>query len=243
MDCSRHGRSADSDRRDHSRARWPPPAGASLLALVCLAAIHQAAIAGGPPPVIGCGGDGAGQRCQVSRLPPVIADREVTPYLKSGLTATFIIKLTAKDDRGRRMTTSVYVEVRFEPWDEVFCVVVVRPGIAAERFRLESIEKLQSWWTTLKLPFAMASVAAGEARLEVTLLPFSGEEETETRQWYAEALRVDRRHADGRRQADERGIDRDLPRVGEVLDSLTLTSIKRHGVLHFEWSARVEREP
>ena len=242
MDCSRHGRSADSDRRDHSRARWPPPAGASLLALVCFAAIHQTAIAGGLPPVIACGSDGSGQHCLVSRLPPILSDREVVPYLKSGLTATFLITLSARDGRGLRMAAVSYVEMRFEPWDEAFVVVVVRPGISTKRFRLASLEHLESWWRALKLPFVLAAAAIGDARLEATLIPFSGEEERETRQWYAETLRANRQ-ADGRRQADERSIDRDLPRVGEVLDSLTLTSIKRHGVLHFEWSARVEREP
>ena len=232
-----------SGRQDRARGRCRPHAAAVLLVLVCLTVLSRAVIAGGPPPVIGCGVESSGQRCLVSRLPPVIADHDVVPYLTSGLTATFVLTLSAKDGHGRRMTAGMRIEVRFEPWNEVFFAVLVRPGAATEQLHLGSQEKLRAWWSALKLPFVMAHAIAGAARLEVTLIPFSGEEERETRQWYAETLRVDRRQADDRRSVDERPLDRDLSRVGEMLDSLTLTSIKRHGVLRFEWSVPVERTP
>jgi hypothetical protein len=228
-------RADSSDAQVRLRVCVRASTASALLALACLASVCGPAIAGGPPPVVACGSDGSGQHCLVSRLPPVIADREVTPYLKSGLTATFVITLATKDSHGRRMASIMRIEVRFEPWDEVFFVTWVRPGMVTEQLRLASEEKLQSWWGALKLPFTMARAVAGDARLEVSLNPFSGEEERDTRQWYAEALRVDRR------QADDRRLDRDLSRVGEMFDAMTLTSIKRRGVLRFEWSVSVER--
>jgi hypothetical protein len=249
MESSRSGHHASIDRRQRPPGGWPPPAVPALFVLACLAVVGRTAIAGGQAPVIACGPGGTGQRCLVSRLPPILSDREAAPYLKSGLTSMFMFTLSARDERGQRMTAAMRVEVRFEPWDEVFFVSVVRPGIASEQFRLESLEKLQSWWRALGLPFALAAASAGVARLEVTLLPFSGEEETATRQWYAEALRVERRQAGGQRQTDDRrrvsdgSLDRDSLRVGEMLDAMTLTSIKRHGVLRFEWSVPVEHAP
>ena len=174
-----------------------------------------------PGPLLRC----AGTTCVASRLPPVLADRDLERYLRSGLTTTLSLSLATRVPAGERRRTSVRIDVRFEPWDESFDVVLVAPPAPPKRERLASSSALVEWWSKLELAFPSHERAAGKAELDLEVIPFSEQEEAETRRWYADALGDDG--------------DRGRPRES-MLDALTLTSIKRHGVLKFSWSAQVE---
>jgi len=178
-----------------------------------------------PLPRVLCAAAG---RCAVSRLPPTVADREVARYLRSGLTTTLLLTLSGRDPGRARLSASAAVEVRFEPWEEVFLVAVRVPGKAPERHRLATDAALGDWWRALRLELPLGASPRGEARLELVVIPFSEEEEADTRRWYAEALREA-----GPATSPSLGL-------GEALDAMTLTSIKRKGVLRFSWSAHVE---
>ena len=82
---------------------------------------------------------------------------------------------------------------------------------------------------------------SGTAKLEVDLVPFSEEEEADTRRWYAEALRSE--PVGPASQVSESGTSQTPGLLTPVLDAVTLTSIKRHGVLRFSWSTRIEGSP
>jgi hypothetical protein len=181
-------------------------------------------------PQVACDGRGG---CAVSHLPPIVVDREVRRYLESGLTTSLVFTFSARDRGGRRREASARVDVRYEPWEETFDLWV---GTAGAPLRKESVApaRLADWWAALRVPFAVAEGAVENARVDVDLIPFSEEEEADTRRWYAETLRggsVPRSGTDGAAAT--------LP----MLDALTLTSIKRHGVLHFSWSAPVNGVP
>ena len=203
----------------------------TLTSLVVALLAAEPVVAWSGPRVV-CHGDG---RCAVSALPPTLQDAEVLGYLKSGLTTTLAISLTAHGEHGQKLVGAGRIDVRFEPWEEVFDVVVAVPGAAIESRRLASEAGLHAWWRELEVSFALQAAARGSARVRVELIPFSEEEQADARRWYAETLRV---AAAGRAGSDgESGSSA----LSSVLDALTLTSIKRQGVLRFSWTATIER--
>ena len=194
------------------------------MVLAAAAAVPLEASEPSPPQVL-CA---AGGRCAVSRLPPTVADREVARYLRSGLTTTLLLTLSGRGEGRARLSASAAVEVRFEPWEEVFHVAVRLPEKQPERLRLATDAALGDWWRALRLEFLLGALPRGQARLELVVIPFSEEEEADTRRWYAEALREA-----GPATSPSLGL-------GAALDAMTLASIKRKGVMRFSWSARVE---
>jgi hypothetical protein len=186
-----------------------------------------------------CKADDAGSRCVVSRLPPIVADEEVASYLRSGLTTTLLLTLSTAGGHGKQ-AASVRIEVRYEPWDEVYYLLLVQPHRHPRHLRLGSAAELHEWWAGLSLVFHAADSPRGRARLEATLIPFSEEEAADTRRWYAEALRTDRRPIGEPRPGETNPGRDEPPRVQRMLDALTLTSIKRHGVLRFDWKVPIE---
>jgi hypothetical protein len=188
--------------------------------------------AAAPAPRVVCRVDG---RCSVSALPAALRDPEVLDYLRSGLTTTLAVSLGARGERGEKLAAAARIDVRFEPWEEAFNVAVLVPGTAGEERRLPSEADLQAWWRDLTLSFGLAAAARGSARVSVELIPFSEEEQADARRWYAATLRAAPAGREG--PAGDPGSSA----IGGVLDALTLTSIKRHGVLRFSWTATVER--
>jgi hypothetical protein len=201
----------------------------TLVALTFLAAAVAAADT--VRPQVACDATG---HCAVSQLPAIVADRDVRSYLQSGLTTSLVLTFTAKDRAGTRRQAAARVDVRYEPWEETFEVWVAVTGSAPRKDSIAPA-RLASWWSDLRVSFVLDGPAVGSARVDVDLIPFSEEEEADTRRWYAEALRgggLQRSSVDG-------GAIAAVP----MLDALTLTSIKRHGVLRFSWSAPVQGVP
>ena len=194
--------------------------------LLACALLAPGAAASDARPTVRCGT----RACVVSSLPAVLGDRDLRGFVQSGLTTTLALTLTTRNAAGERSQSRARVDVRFEPWDESFDVVLLAPPAPASRTRVTSLAGLEEWWAKLSLTFAVPAGAAGKTELALEVIPFSEQEEEDTRRWYADAL--------GDRSARNPGdVD-----VG-VFDALTLTSIKRHGVLRFSWSTRVEPEP
>lgn len=182
-------------------------------------------------PRVVCHVDG---RCAVSRLPPALRDAEVLDYLKSGLTTTLSLSLAGRSERRQKLVTAVRIDVRFEPWEETFEVAVTPAVGRTERRGLASEAALHAWWSELTLAVTLPAALHGSARVSVELIPFSEKEQEDARRWYARTLRADSAGEAGSADAGLSGID-------GVVDSLTLTSIKRRGVLRFSWSVQVER--
>src|SRR4051812_22063828 len=88
----------------------------------------------------------------VTALPDVLSRPEVRPNLSSGLTTTFVVRVSVLDERGRRAKGGGTVAVRYEPWDEVFLVTAAGVAGGARKESLPSFDRLAAWWRELKLP-------------------------------------------------------------------------------------------
>jgi hypothetical protein len=157
--------------------------------------------------------------CVVGTIPSVVGRDEVARYLTNGLTSSLAVTLSGRAADGSRVSGSARVDVRFDPWDEVFYVTLLEPRTRPRRLTKPSLEALGTWWKALELRLSVAHPIAGKARLDITLVPFSEEEEADARDWYRDAVR-----------------EGDGGPLTAVLDVFTVTSIKRRDVLHYSWS-------
>ncbi len=197
---------------------------------------------GGPPaaerPVFALGAD---HLLVVSALPDVLSNAEVRPRLTSGLTTSLVLHATAADGKGRRLEGGAVVEVRYEPWDEVFLASVLGSDGLRRRESLPSLERLVAWWRGLKVPLLAAGDRAPAGTWRITLaldvIPFSRAEQSETQSWLSQSLAEQResaqRTAAGAASPPPSAVA--APAAG-MLELLVATSIKRHSLISFEWT-------
>jgi hypothetical protein len=166
----------------------------------------------------------------VITLPPdVLAQRDVRKQLTSGLTTTFLVTTNVAERRG-----AARIEVRYEPWDEVYLVTSRGIDAIAQTARFASLEKLVEWWRGAALPVMRGTATNVQVTLEV--LPFSIEEQKETQRWLTRSL--GEAHRSGGVDASEvagRGGG------SSVLDALIGTSIQRRPIVRSRWTIAVTR--
>lgn len=204
--------------------------------LVLVAALPAAAA----PPAPGLVRDGA--VLLATRLPALLSRPEVAEHLTSGLTTTFSLTAAVRDGRGGRADGGALVEIRFEPWDEVFFVGWAGAAGGGERSRLDSREALERWWRELRLPLADGSgLAAGggwQVRLELAVIPFSSAEQRDTQTWVSRSLGT-AREAGRPSGSNAPPAGTETPALSEVLDVLLATSIGRESVIRYDWRLTV----
>jgi hypothetical protein len=162
----------------------------------------------------------------------LLAQRDVRHQLDSGLTTTFLV--TVVDAQSRK--GAARIEVRYEPWDEVYLVTARGIDAIAEKARLESFERLAEWWRNAALP-VLKSVAAGTSvQLTLEVLPFSIEEQKETQRWLSRALGEAHRE-----QSMDASEVRGTAGASSVLDALIGTSIQRRPIFRQRWMVAVTR--
>jgi len=171
----------------------------------------------------------------VSGLPDVLSRPEVRPHLASGLTTTFVVRVSAADERGAKAAGGGTVAVRFEPWDEVFLVSAAGVAGGARKDSLASFERLGTWWRDLKLPAVPAAglSAAGpwQVKIAVHVVPFSESERAETQSWFSESVGgAQRSNADDLSAAAKKN-----PESG-ILGLLVATSIQRRSLVSYDWT-------
>ena len=203
---------------------------AYALALLLAAAASPAADA----PSYEVGRDGT---LVVSTLPEVLSRPEVRPHLTTGLTTSFIVTVTATDPAGRPTRGAARVDVRWEPWDEVFHVVAMGADGRAHRETMPSFERLAGWWRGLELPVA-AGLARGrwQVKVELSVVPFSQSEQKDAQRWLSNAPPAEA-------PSDEPPATVDSgSRLNGVVDLLIATSIQRRSIVRFAWPAS-QRQP
>lgn len=167
------------------------------------------------------------------RLPAeLLAHRDVRRQLDSGLTTTFLITVADAQDR----KGAARIEVRYEPWDEVYLVTARGIDAVAVRARLENFERLTEWWRNAALPVLASASAATSMQLTLEVLPFSIEEQKETQRWLSRALGEAHRE-----QAIDGSEVRGTAGASSVLDALIGTSIQRRPILRQRWTLAVTR--
>lgn len=170
-------------------------------------------------------------------LPPILAEEPVERHLTSGLTTSLVVSLEIDGER----VGGAQVDLRYELWDEVFLVHLLDTrGEAPRDDTVGSRSGLDRWWAELSLRLGPAPRPAGgdndaEAELHLRVVPFSQDEETETRLWFAESVR--------RAEAAGSGDDGAVGGSGleRVLTTLIGTSIRRRSLVEYHWTVTVPR--
>ncbi len=168
----------------------------------------------------------------VSALPGVLTRPEVRSSLSTGLTTTFLVAVNAVDGQGHRAKGGGKIDVRYEPWDEVFLVSVLGIDGKVKKETLPSFERLAAWWKGVRLPvLAVEPLRAGppwEVAVHLSVIPFSQSEQREAQRWLSDSI--------GRpARGDANPGGRTEPLSG-ALDALLATSIKRQSLVVYDWA-------
>lgn len=109
----------------------------------------------------------------------LLSDRDVQRQLGSGLTTTFVVVARQRDGGARG---AARIEIRFDPWDEVWFVRRIGIDAKEERQKIASRDALEKWWSA---PTAVFAGTTNHVALNVTLtvLPFSAAEGDDARRW------------------------------------------------------------
>lgn len=164
----------------------------------------------------------------------LLADAEVRKRLNSGLTTTFVVVATLDDER----TSGARIDIRFEPWDEVYFVTLCRLGAPPQRQRAASFSQLETWWRETSLPLFAAAADVKRVQVAVDVIPFSAEEQQETQRWLTRSL------GEARQPAPPQTVQGQGPSPrpsasGSVLDVLIGTSIQRRPIFRRRWQLQV----
>jgi hypothetical protein len=174
----------------------------------------------------------------VSGLPDILSRPEVRPHLSTGLTTTFALRVTATDETGARTRGGGRIDVRWEPWDEVFLTAALGADGHARREPVPSLARLVAWWHGLEIPAALGLAPGGrwQVRVELSVIPFSASEQRDTQRWFSDSL-DQAPPPPGANPQEQAAAPRQAPANGGVLDLLIATSIKRHSLISFNWTA------
>ena len=220
----------------------PPRWLAASLAVALAIAAPAAALAAGPAPrldVVVPSGGAADQSLawRLGSLPTVLGEPAVAEHLTTGLTTTFLFRLTTRDRLGERLTGGAQVQVRYELWDEVFHVAAAGIDGRLERLELDSPEALATWWGRLELLVLDGQRAdlRGQAtiRLSLEVVPFSSSEQRDAQRWFSESL-----EKRGRSSAEEvaESVEDSPEQLSRAINLLLATSIRRRALATFHWT-------
>ena len=167
----------------------------------------------------------------VGALPEVLSRPEVRPHLTTGLTTGLLITFEARSGGGRPLRGAARVDVRWEPWDEVFHLTVVDGSGRVRRETIGSFEHLATWWNELQVVVAPRAPAAAltTPRVELSVVPFSQSEQRDAQRWFSSALAPE--------TADDPQAGPGESRLNGVVDLLIATSIQRRSVVRYRWPA------
>lgn len=165
----------------------------------------------------------------LTALPPILANDEIAKHLSKGLTTTFDFRRVEGDEA----TPVARIEIRFEPWDEIYECRVLDLGGPGTRTVARSFVELEKFWRELRLLVGKGRPSMPNLRFEVAFLPFSQAEQNDTQRWFSESLgRTVGGSAEGAARISQDGGQP----LSQALHLLMSTSIKRRAVLVFEWT-------
>ncbi|HEX3532134.1 MAG TPA: hypothetical protein VH988_34170 [Thermoanaerobaculia bacterium] len=208
----------------------------ALCAVLASAVLAAGAASAAEGPLFTIGRDGV---LLLGALPDILSRPEVRPHLATGLTTTFALRVTATDETGTKTRGGGRIDVRWEPWDEVFFTAALGADGRARRESLPSLDRLAAWWNSLEIPAATGLAPGGRwtVRVEVNVIPFSASEQRDTQRWFSDSLGQAPPPAPSASSQEQSAAARQVPANGGVLDLLIATSIKRHSLISFNWTA------
>ena len=195
--------------------------------------LASAALHGAQGPAYAIGRD---RTLSVSALPEVLSRPEVRPHLTTGLTTSFVVVVKAAAEPGRKVRGAARIDVRWEPWDEVFLTTAVGADGRVRRDTHRSFEALAGWWQSLELPVALAlPLGSWQVKVELSVLPFSQSEQRDAQRWFSSAP------GDGDADGESSAGSQSESRLNGVVDLLIATSIQRRSIVRYAWAAAPQR--
>ena len=170
--------------------------------------------------------------------PPILSQASVREHLGTGLTTTFVFRVTGRDTRGGKVEGAAQVEIRYELWDEIYKLTAFGADGRLERSDLASFEELEAHWRGLELTLNPAAMGAPRLRVTLDVIPFSRGEQRDTQRWFSESM--DR--AGGNAEQAGQVSDERPEALGEVLHLLMATSIQRRSVQTYSWQVPLARQ-
>ncbi len=168
----------------------------------------------------------------MSALPEVLSRPEVRPHLNTGLTTSFVVVVKAAAEPGRKVRGAARIDVRWEPWDEVFLTTAVGADGRVRRDTHRSFEALAGWWQSLELPVALSlPLGSWAVRVELSVIPFSQSEQRDAQRWFSSAP------DDGAAAGEPATTSPGESRLNGVVDLLIATSIQRRSIVRYAWPA------
>ncbi len=179
-----------------------------------------------------------GEQLVLTGLPPILTEDGVKEHLTTGLTTSIYFQPGGQQIGGAR------VDVRYDPWDEVFYVAAWGHGERIQRAEAPSFASLVEWWQELRL--VLLEIDRLEMpwprRLKITadVLPFSAAEQDDARRWFSERIEKGRRSG-----TDEvgRSGDESAETLSRTFDLLLATSIRRRAMASFRWTLNLPPGP
>jgi hypothetical protein len=171
----------------------------------------------------------------LSRLPAILNEAEVRKQLETGLTTSFVFETTARDARGAKTKGGARIDVRYEPWDEVYFVTRIDASGRAQKATLPSFEKLGEWWREARL-VVVRPPAAGNARsvqVRLRVIPFSQAEQLDAQRWFSQSLSGEKSGSAG---AVSEAVEDQPESLNQLLSLVMATSIGRPALLEYQWN-------
>jgi len=159
----------------------------------------------------------------------LLRSSEVKEQLTSGLTTLFVITVTA-DDGAQSANGAARIDVRFALWEEQYVVSTIEATGQERQFTFDDDAALARWWSENPLTVAAPRKYGPrvDVRVKLKLLPFSSQEQRDTRRWLARTL--------------ARGsVESNPAQSADILRMIVETSIRRRPLLEREWTVRAER--
>ena len=206
-----------------------PTRHAVLAVLGVLASLAAAGgpVRGAPGPFHRRASDGT---VTIRALPEVLSRPEVRPHLTTGLTTGFVVTVTGRAPGGRRLQGAARIDLRWEPWDEVFYATVVGGDGRGRRETIPSFERLQAWWSALELAVVARTPAEPwQVKVELSVVPFSQSEQLDAQRWFSDTVAAEGAGGRARRPGNAQ--------LDGVVDLLFATSIQRRSIVRYQWAA------
>jgi len=165
----------------------------------------------------------------------VFQDETLKEHLLSGLTTTF--QLVCRETGKGQLAVGFRIDIRYEPWDEVFFVTLRDSRGKGESLRFESQTDLTNWWSGKRFRLVPeADLAVGEKRsfsVVLTIIPFSQQEQEKARDW----LTYQNENPEGGLFEGRvgRGGNGSRTQQGNLLRIMLATSIQRDAIKRYQW--------
>lgn len=200
------------------RTRWQ----IALFLLAFAAAGHAASP---PPPVADVTRDGD---VRIALAASLLQRPDVRKHLMSGLTANFTVAIAGSGREAR-------IDIRYEPWDEVFFAGATSFDGRSERATLRSAGELEKWWTSPRLVVAKGITPGQRVRVVVEVIPFSASEEADAKKWIARSI--------GNTAARSSASTASTPETPSLFSAVVGSSIRRKPVLRYAWDVILRQAP